>query len=70
MVILPGHFVCEEEFEGWLPRMTFEKYSSHFFLLAAERLEGSSLSPNKKSTGFLSSGLFERVLKVLGKTQT
>lgn len=31
MVILPGQFICEEEFEGWLPRMTFEKYSSLFF---------------------------------------
>lgn len=68
MVILPGRFVCKEEFEGWLPRMTFGKYSSLFFLMAAERKEGSSLSPQKKSTGFLSSGLFERVLKILGKT--
>lgn len=32
MVILPGHFICEEEFECWLPGMTFEEYSSHFFL--------------------------------------
>lgn len=57
MVILPGHFICEKEFEGWFSRMTFEKCSSHFLTWQLREKKDLRAVPTEINS-LLSSGLW------------